>query len=676
MVTTFTKKAAEEMISRLEPLISKMALQQLTIGTTHSIGYRILKKEYEAMGNPLYNAFNKNNGIMFNGVLKIFGENIKKALILDRTLPFEVKEQLKDIPVPQLLKAAGSWKNQGLDYYDVESSLDQDDSRAVAYSEFYTKYESVKRVDQLLDGDDLIFLLWKLFKEDTDILKKYQGYYKYILVDEAQDNNGIQYDLFNMLCQPQKNLFVVGDDDQSMYSFRGARPDQFINFKLNYPGTSTISLEDNYRSHPHVLQVANSIIKNNTVRIQKQLKANKPDDGQEVVSYSRHTDEDTEAKSVVDQISISIEKDGVKPKDIAVLFRTNAQSRSIEEHLIIQGIPYVIHGGVSFYERKEVKDIIAYLQMAIDPTNDKAFKRVVNIPSRYLGKAFLEKVASYRGTHWDAIQGGITMKDYEVRGTNDFVRTVESIREFMQDNPLEETVNFILNSFYRKYLEDNGEDEEDVARLENLETLKFAMSRYSNINEFLDYIEFMNSTAKTSIDGVQLMTIHKSKGLEFDHVYLIGFSQGTLPHFRAVEASMGGNIQPIEEERRLLYVAATRAINICRMSSPMNVNGKPCAPSQFTKELGINVGKIEDDDDHLFEMLMSEADLEYEKAKVEEQLNSMTLNINSLQTMEEYKMGMLPMENLETVRNMVDGCPTMQDVDRAQQLLKSTFRML
>lgn len=625
MVTTFTKKASEEMVERLTPLVSKMVLQQLTIGTTHSIGYRILSKEYAENNNPMGNAFKKKNGVLFNGFQKVFGDNIKKALIADRSIPFEIKQQIRDIPVPKFLKAVGSAKNSGMDYFDFEAETDPEDNRALAYSHFYTKYEQTKKEEQLLDGDDLIFLLWKLFKDDPEVLAKYQRYYSYIMVDEAQDNNGIQYELFDMLSRPKHNLFVVGDDDQSMYGFRGARPDQFINFSTNYKGTSVISLEDNYRSHPHILEVANSVIKNNSVRLIKSLKAKKEGEGK-VVTYKRYPDEATEAEDVVSQIAIDIGKDEVAPKDIAILYRTNAQSRAVEEQLIIQGLPYVIHGGVSFYERKEVKDLVAYLQLAVNPHDDDAFKRVVNIPSRYLGKAFLEKVSSYNGSCWDAIQGGVSLKNYEVSGTQEFIKTVNGIQEFMQNNTISEVIEFIIDDFYRKHLEDSGDDEEDTARLENLDTLKFAVSRYEKVEDFLTYIKEMNETAKMDINGVQLMTIHKSKGLEFSYVNIIGLSQGTLPHFRALEASANGNSGAIEEERRLLYVAITRAILSCRISSPASVNGKPVPVSVFTRELGLEI-KLEEPEET---MVHDKTDVLVEKFMQERVINQLEKEQRSL----------------------------------------------
>ncbi len=595
LVTTFTKKAAEEMTSRLTPLIPNMALLQMTIGTTHSIGWKILSKEYKDMNHHLAPAFGRNAGkFLIKGKLKVFADKVKKAIIMDRTVSFDVKQELRDIPVPALLKMIGSAKNKGQDHLDFISEYSGGSSKMEAYCEFYERYENTKWMDCLVDADDLLFLLWKLLKENRSILEKYRGIYKYILVDEAQDNNSLQYELFHMLAYPENNLFIVGDDDQSMYGFRGARPDQFINFQQTYKGTTQVALEDNYRSNPHILDTANNLIANNTVRLSKKLKANKQFD-EECVTFNAYDSEGTEAEHVVEDIAIKINQDGLSPKSIAVLYRTNAQSRMLEDRLIIEGLPYVIHGGISFYERKEVKDLISYLKLALNPDDDKAFTRVINTPSRYLGKAFLEKVRSFKGSHWEAIDDNIVMKPYEKNSTSEFKSLIGRLQDMIQSGsrPVE-LIDFIMQDCYADHLKEEGEDEDEgSSRFENIETLKFALENYEEVRDFLDYIEEMTSQAKHSIDGVQLMTIHKSKGLEFQSVYIVGASQGILPHFKAVEHSRNDpNSLAVEEERRLMYVAITRAESECHISSCGSFNGKPASASMFIPELKLNLDKL------------------------------------------------------------------------------------
>ena len=252
------------------------------------------------------------------------------------------------------------------------------------------------------------------------------------------------------------------------------------------------------------------------------------------------------------------------------------------------GIPYIIHGGISFYERKEVKDLTAYLQLAIDPHNDNAFKRVFNVPSRYLGKAYYEKVKAYNGSHYEAIQGNIAMRDYESRGSREFTQLINELRSRMETQTPRELVEFLMDECYTQYLKEEGEDEEEgSSRFENIETLKFALSNYESIQDFLNYIELMTTQAETSIDGVHLMTIHKSKGLEFKTTFIVGCSQGLLPHFKSVESASKGNPMAIEEERRLLYVAITRAEEDCYLSSTGSFNGKAQPVSMFIPELDL-----------------------------------------------------------------------------------------
>ena len=589
LLTTFTKKATEEMTERLGSLIPKMKLMQMTIGTTHSIGYRILAKEYEAMNHPLHAAFKKRN-VLMNGKLKIFSEQVIKDIMYDRTVQFEVKEQLKEIAVPQLMKAIGLSKNEGIGYEEYEAEHTGKGARMEAYIEFYKRYELKKFSERAIDGDDMLYLMWKLFKEHPSILAKYQKQFKYLMVDEAQDNNRLNYEIVRMLAHPENNLFIVGDDDQSMYGFRGAKPEEFINFSKNYRGSKSIALEDNYRSNPRILEVANSLIKNNKNRLIKVLKAHKSgnSDDKDAMGYSRFSDENEEAKDVVEDIKTQIEK-GRNYKQLSVLYRTNAQSRALEDGLIMAGMPYVIHGGISFYERKEVKDLVAYLRLTVDPDNNESFKRVINVPSRFLGKAFMEKVNAFNGSNWDAKPSLLNLKPYEKQGYGDFRKLVEELMDmYIADKSPTDILDYVLlQGGYEKYI--LGEDEEEESsRMENISTLKFVLSRYSNVKDFLDYIELMTSKAKHSIDGVQLMTIHKSKGLEFPVCYVVGLNDGTLPHFRSIE-DMESGVKPfaVEEERRLLYVAITRAEAECYVSSTRSFNGKANPASRFVKELGM-----------------------------------------------------------------------------------------
>jgi DNA helicase II / ATP-dependent DNA helicase PcrA len=624
LLTTFTKKASEEMKERLGKLIPKMSMMQMTIGTTHSIGYRILKKEYTDSNHHLAGAFRKK--MLINLELKKFAESVKKAIIFDRTVPFSVKEAMRDIPTPSFLKVVSSCMGEGKDASQFEQENANNGGRAQAYVEFYSRYEQMKWSECRIDTDDLLFLLVRLFEENPDILAKYQKQYQYLMVDESQDNNAQQYKLTRMLGKPNYNLFYVGDDDQSMYGFRGAKPEEFIYLRNNYKGLQQINLEDNYRSNPGILDVANKLIAFNTERLVKKLRAHKQDTSQ-AVAFSKYQDERDEAQGTVQEIKILHEEKGIEYKDIAILYRTNAQSRAMEEELIIQGLPYYIWGGVSFYQRKEVKDIISYLQMVIDEHNDTAFERVINVPSRYLGKAYMDKVRAFSGSHWEAITtGSINFKPYEVKGNENFVDLITRMKALHAEGASPtDLVEFLMVDCYEEYLKEEGEDEDDgTGRLENIATLKFALGRYEKVEDFLDYIHMMTEEAKDGVPtGVQLMTIHKSKGLEFPVCFVIGMSSNLLPHFKSIEAYNDGKELAIEEERRLAYVAVTRAESFCYVSSPQSFNGSNTPTSEFVFNMGLvtkeEIMKDADiEEDPMMEAFIRECDEEYREMQRQE----------------------------------------------------------
>lgn len=933
--TTFTKKATGEMLERLGKLVPKMFIQQMTLGTTHSIGYKILSKEYKAMNHPLAAAFDRGKDILMGGPHKIFVEKLKTDIMKDMSIPYEVKAELNDIAALQLMKAIANSKNEGMDHIAYENEHGSSNSnKMLAYVEFYKRYEESKYQKRIIDGDDLLFLLWKLLREEPEILAKYRRIYKYFLVDETQDNNDLQYELITMLAYPENNIFVVGDDDQclpsgtqvstpkgpvsieslkigdvvygacgngklreeyitqmkstvrnrfvnivtengysvratpghlmmvdpgalenrwhiylmwnsefgfrigitkvgigirslnqkgdkvwiideadtieealykeeayslryqitkityntagmgpqntlkvfsefgkcgydllddlnylvemphyttqattragrtqvnvnvlmsgvkgsqlnietenqdaivaieaagfpmtianggkgkrlrpfrksykdiakmaelielaldkcevpyqmtykagliegrskvimmpaagifvgmylpcevdgnivldrvvsvsrteeienvydlevdnchnfiangivvhnSMYGFRGAKPTNFIYFSKRFKMAKMVSLEDNYRSNPGILLVANKLIAHNTERIKKTLKANKKS-VEDAVAYTRYGTEDEEAAKVVEEIKnlVQVEKFMSEYKQATILYRTNAQSRALEDKLIIEGLPYVIHGGVSFYERKEVKDIVAYLSLVTDPDDFEAFSRIYNTPKRYLGKVFLEKVRSYRGNAVEAMTDPIFRKKltYEKKGVEALDSLLTNLRgTAAAGGTTEELIDIILHQGgYEAYLNEESEDQEDSTRMENIETLKYVVQRHPNLEGFLSYIHTMSSSAKHDVNGVQLMTIHKSKGLEFPVAFIVGVNEGSLPHFRAVEAVESGE-KPlaVEEERRLMYVATTRPEARCYISSTKSFNQRDCKPSRFIAEMGL-----------------------------------------------------------------------------------------
>lgn len=588
LCTTFTKKATEEMIERLGKLVPQSYISLMTIGTTHSIAYGILRREYDNLNHPLKAAFKKD--MLMNAMQKRFMEDLKKDIIKDFSVPFEIKQELTDIAPPQLMKAFGLAKNDNIGPAEYEAMHgDSPSNRMLAYVLFYKRYEEKKFKERLLDADDLLFLLVRLFQEHRDILAKYQKKFRYLLVDEAQDNNGLQYQLIKMLGYPEYNVFLVGDDDQSMYSFRGAKPEEFIHFRSNFKGTTMIPLEYNYRSTPGILNAANLLIDNNKDRIVKSLRTMRTETDKSVM-FSVFKDEGEEAKACIEEIQ-SLVDSGSIPKGIAILYRTNAQSRALEEQLIMSGLPYVIHGGTGFYERAEVKDLVAYLKLTLDPYDNEAFERVYNKPKRYLGKAFLARAIKYSDSYWESITNPSflkSLKGYEKNGINSIVSLVTNLRgTAAAGGTPEELLDIVLQNGYEDYLaEECEEEDEGSSRMENVSTLKYAVQRFEDLEVFLDYITKMTTTAKHDIDGIQLMTIHKSKGLEFDTGFVVGMSEGSLPFFKAIQDHEDGSRpNAIEEERRLAYVGVTRAKTRCYVSSMQSFNGRPMGVSRFVKEM-------------------------------------------------------------------------------------------
>lgn len=588
LMTTFTKKASEEMKERLSKLIPSQVLNNITIGTSHSIGYRILQAEYRNMSHPMAKAFTQ--PLLINYEHKKFATEVRKSLLKSRNIDKKVKEQLESIGLTSLISVVGFYKNKG---YDCDMFLQnvQPTDRNMAYYEYFNEYEFQKATQKRIDTDDLLYLFVKLLKENEIVLKKYQKQFKYLLVDESQDNNYMQYELIRLLGYPQYNLFIVGDDDQSMYGFRGSEPQQFIDFVKNYKNVNEINLLTNYRSKSDILLKANKLITHNTNRIVKAMIPHNTTE-EKAVHYNHFFDEIEESEFVADEVIILNEKENIKFKDMAVLFRTNKQSLAIENALIMKGIPYILHGGVSFYERKEVKDIISYLQLVWNSDNNKAFERVINVPSRYLGKAFIDKLKAVRNTPLFKACDTTTLKDYEKKGVSDFKTLIKNMKNLLaKGESATSLVDFLLDNGYKSYLLDD-ENELSDSRMENVETLKYLLTFFDNVESFLEYVEKMTSKAKHNIDGVQLMTIHKSKGLEFDTVFGIGVSENLLPHYKSIEKaeeqeSEGELPLAIEEERRLAYVMVTRAENKCYVSSTSTYNGKGCGASRFIEEMGL-----------------------------------------------------------------------------------------
>ena len=579
LAITFTNKAAKEMKQRTFKMLKEKAYQ-MQISTFHSLGLLLIKENYEKLG------FNKNFTILDSDDSLTIIKKIIKEMNLDPKMynPKAIRNKIS------------SAKNELMDskYYSrfVNSEYEQ------TVLTVFEKYEKKVQKNNSMDFDDLLLLPIKLFKKNPEILEKYQEKFKYILVDEYQDTNSAQYTLIKMLSQKYQNICVVGDIDQSIYGFRGANFRNILNFEKDYPKAKIILLEENYRSTSNILNVANDIIKNNKQRKEKKLWT-KNDKGKKI-KYHRAYNEKEEANYVVENIQKLI-NEGTQKSDIAVLYRTNAQSRNIEEVLLKENVPYKVVGSFYFYNRKEIKDLIAYLKLIYNSNDDVSLMRIINVPKRQIGPKTIENISI------KAIENGTSLYDAIDSGKElEFKKFIENIKKVSENISLTGLVDLILNeSGIKKELENTKTIESEV-RLENLEEFKSITKNFEENNGIISLGEFLNEISlvsdieehKNNTDVVTLMTIHSAKGLEFNHVFIIGLEEGLFPHINSLS-----DLDEIEEERRLCYVAVTRAkktltlVNAKKRMLYGNTSSNP--PSRFINE--INNKYLEKDEEETFE---------------------------------------------------------------------------
>lgn len=534
LAITFTNKAAKEMKDRVFNLIGNDAYM-IQISTFHSLGLKILKENYEKLG------YDKNFVVI----------DSDDALTV-------IKKIMKDMNLsPQYYNAKNirnkisSAKNELMDLQSF-ANLEYDKNIV----KIYEKYLEKLKLNNSVDFDDLLILPIKLFREYPSVLESYQERYKYILIDEYQDTNECQYIFSKMLAKKYKNIFVVGDNDQAIYAFRGANYKNILNFEKDYPDCKTILLEENYRSTKTILNAANSVIKNNKLRKDKNLWSNNEEG--ELIKYIRTDGEKEEADYVAREIKKLI-NEGVNPVDIAILYRTNAQSRVMEEACLKNNIPYKIIGSFYFYNRKEIKDLICYLRLINNYKDDVSLLRVINVPKRKIGEKTIDNISNVALVNnsclFDAINSG---KELE------FKNLILDLKEKCENLSLTEMVELVLDKSGMKQELENEKSLDSEIRLENLEEFKSITKNYEeeygviSLDDFLNEISLVSDMSEHQ-DGnnkVSLMTVHSVKGLEFDDVFVIGMEEGIFPHYNAINE---GTNSAIEEERRLCYVAITRA---------------------------------------------------------------------------------------------------------------------
>jgi DNA helicase II / ATP-dependent DNA helicase PcrA len=594
LAVTFTNKAAGEMRERVTELLKGQSLQSAPLVTTfHSLCVRILRQDIE----HLQEGYNKSFTIYDTD------DSIKVVKACIKDIGFDEK-QLAPRQVQNAISAA---KNRGEDFELFASKVEYTDEKRAAIARVFKLYEERLNNANALDFDDLLIKTVRLLRVSPETREKYNNKFKYILVDEYQDTNALQFALINYLTEKQQNICVVGDDSQSIYSFRGADIGNILSFEEHYPNAKVIMLEQNYRSTQTILDTADAIIKNNEGRKDKKLWTANPDG--ERIFYHQAFDGDGEARFVAQKID---EHRRRNPKDkIAILYRTNAQSRLFEEALRRNRIEYNIVGGFSFYERAEIKDVIAYLKMALNPFDDIALLRVINTPTRGFGKTSLDELQfrarDFGVSLWETISI-ITGLEFKER-LNLTPRAVESLKKFKQTiESLQQKVAEVSNT-ERKVsdvviaaIEDTGyanmlraeNTDESAARLENLEELVNAAVDYdkqedSGLRDFIDHAALTSDTDKFDRNAaVTMMTVHAAKGLEFPIVFLVGLEDGIFPHSRSIN-----DPKELEEERRLAYVAITRAEKVLYISHSMRrrVYGEEMAaePSQFLNEMPLEL---------------------------------------------------------------------------------------
>ena len=534
LAITFTNKAAREMRERVYNSIEEEA-NKIFIGTFHSLGLKIVRENAGVIG------YSNNVTILDRDDVNTLIKRFMKELNLDT----------EHYPVKSILNKISFAKNEGLspEEFDKFAKAPLD----MAACKVYKMYESALKRSNSVDFDDLLILPLRIFKKDKSVLEKYQEHFKYILVDEYQDTNMVQYDMCKLLASKYRNLFVVGDMDQSIYSFRFANYMNVINFEKDNKDAKVIVLDENYRSTNNILNAANDVIKNNKERKEKNLWSSKGNGDK--IKYIRCDNEQEEASTVVRLTKELLDK-GEKPSEIAVLYRTNGQSRVFEEAFLKENIPFKIVGSYFFYNRKEIKDLISYMHLIYNNNDDASLERVINVPRRGIGSKTIERLRS---------EASISDKSmFEVVSSGKelgFKNLIIDLTNESKNTDLVGLVDVILDKTgIRKELEEKNDLESEI-RLENLNEFKsialaFQEKGIFSLEEFLENISLVSdkNEYKEVDDGINLMTLHSAKGLEFNDVFLVGMEEGIFSHNRSFESE-----SELEEERRLCYVGITRA---------------------------------------------------------------------------------------------------------------------
>ena len=580
LAITFTNKAAGEMRERVDKLVG-FGAESVWVSTFHAACVKILHRHIDLLG--------------YDTKFTIYDTDDQKTVMRDICKKLQI--DTKQMKERTILNAISGAKNELIDAEKFAKDAYWDFTKK-KISAAYTEYQRELRKNNALDFDDLIMLTVELFQKRPEVLQNYQNRFTYIMVDEYQDTNTAQFELVRLLAEGSRNLCVVGDDDQSIYKFRGANIRNILDFEKVYPEAKVVRLEQNYRSTQNILDAANAVIQNNQGRKKKTLWTDQKEGNR--VRFRQFDTAYEEAESIADDIVRKRRMSGGNFSDFAVLYRTNAQSRILEERMVLEGIPYNVVGGVNFYARREIKDMLAYLKTIDNGLDSVAVKRIINIPRRGIGAATIERVQEYadeRGiSFYDALREADNVPGVgrSLQKIQSFVTMIQAFRGKMEYYSLKELMQDILEQ--TRYLEElrtsGEEDAED--RIENVEELLSKIASYEEGAEEPSLSEFLEQVALVSdIDNVEggdgrvlLMTLHSAKGLEFPYVYLTGLEDGLFPGYMSI---ISEDLEDIEEERRLAYVGITRAMRelmlTCAKKRMVRGETQYNAVSRFVKEI-------------------------------------------------------------------------------------------
>lgn len=581
LAITFTNKAAQEMRERVNLIVGDGA-DRVWVSTFHSLCVRILRRYADRLG--------------YGKSFDIYDADDQKSLVKSILKDFQIDP--KRYPEKMFMSEISKAKEKYMSC-DEFARKNATDFAATKVADVYTEYQNRLRKNNAMDFDDLIYKTVELFEHNPDVLDSYQNRFRYIMVDEYQDTNHIQFLMVKMLARKYKNLCVVGDDDQSIYKFRGANITNILGFEKEYPEAEVIKLEQNYRSCGNILAAANAVIQHNEGRKDKALWTDR--DAGEKISFEQCDTEYVEGDMVASRIK-SLVRQGVPYRDIAILYRTNAQSRILGEKMVYNNIPYRIYGGTNFYARKEIKDVLAYLKVVNNSTDNLYFRRVVNVPKRGIGEASLGKLESYANAYGismlEAAERAKEIPGMAARTAGKIIQFAELIASFK--SMIEEQES--LDTIYDRILDETGYEseliaehtEEAMTRLENIDELRnkiveFAEDREdTGLSEFLEEIALVSDLDSLSEndDQVKLMTLHSAKGLEFPYVFICGMEERVFPSGMALNSD---DPDAIEEERRLCYVGITRAMKKLYLSAAkermMHGNRVYSDVSRFIREI-------------------------------------------------------------------------------------------